>query len=649
MKSIVKILWGCAIVLGFHQDVCSQTVYYDALKLSSYTDPDNHQFQLMYKQQIDMVLAAYVDKQHTDFDTTTIRQIYKSNPFMYPFFPEGWPRTSTKGLSALSIETMFGALGSLDVTNLADGMAKFLVKRTKQELAVTFFDRFRKAIADTNCRDLKTLFPTTYTALYAIGDQIYYYDAYIQTLRESFEKDLRDLPEHLPTIIDNHPDYFAVHPDLEALIRSGLYIANAFKNEEPFGVILREYPVSYLDKLNPDIKASIQTLRLFSESLRDTATVMRPNAYWVTAQQIQRLVTDSIAFKIYLGLLYQQSKIDPIIFHDNISFTKILDSVAAYFYSSSYRYQNYLTRLGERTNTMIKLIDMYKSAPNDTNGLMIYYQYISTGIDILESASDLNIPESSDRFLTGKSNPKGTWTSYKMIARASANLVWDVKRRSYASAIVNTAAIYSLVFSDNTTATAKNLVKYGTFMASVVQAKTSDEVESAIEATVLPAGSARIKRSSCYDISLNAYVGLYYGVERIKNLDPPLVLFQPTPNSAGLTAPIGFALSTGTRIGSLSIFLSMIDLGAVASFRFSDDSTKQIPNVQLKDIFSPGIFLSYGIPEWPISINIGAQIGSNLRTVTATTKDLSKSMYYRYSISLCVDIPIMEIFNRSQY
>ncbi|MFX8731580.1 hypothetical protein ABTM48_20530, partial [Acinetobacter baumannii] len=52
---------------------------------------------------------------------------------------------------------LLSSIGGLDVTNIADGLAKFLVKRTKQELTIAFFSKFDSLIA--KYPDLQTVFP----------------------------------------------------------------------------------------------------------------------------------------------------------------------------------------------------------------------------------------------------------------------------------------------------------------------------------------------------------------------------------------------------------------------------------------------------------------------------------------------------------
>jgi len=200
--------------------------------------------------------------------------------------------------------------------------------------------------------------------------------------------------------------------------------------------------------------------------------------------------------------------------------------------------------------------------------------------------------------------------------------------------------------------------KYGAFMAAVATAKNSDEMESAIEAFVLPAGSSSVKRESPFNVSLNAYTGLFLGHESIQGISDKRIF-----NTYGVTAPIGISISRGERHlfnpwcgnghASYSVFISLIDIGAAAAFRFKDDTTAQVPKIQLKNILSPGIFLSIGLPKMPISFNLGAQMGPNLRQIdnnnnSRPSADASNRIYVRYSASLVVDIPLLNLYTKSR-
>lgn len=233
------------------------------------------------------------------------------------------------------------------------------------------------------------------------------------------------------------------------------------------------------------------------------------------------------------------------------------------------------------------------------------------------------------------------------------------------------------------------ILKYGTFMANIVQSDSAAEIRSAIEAAALPVGSFTIKRESRWNMSLNAYLGGYYGKEKLNNNSSTEL--SSWSKSYGVWVPIGIAASYGLgrhkNCGSVSLFLSLIDLGAVVSFRLqnpvsmdttfvADDpmttnmdetnsmkttsSINELPEIQLKNIIAPGIYAVYGIPKVPISIGGGVQRGPQLReitTLTEVTEDgtttempetVIESSAWRWQLFIAVDIPIVNLFSRSK-
>jgi hypothetical protein len=289
-----------------------------------------------------------------------------------------------------------------------------------------------------------------------------------------------------------------------------------------------------------------------------------------------------------------------------------------------------------------------------------------------------------------KINP--VFTDFLFIGRTAGNLALDISRRNYNAAIINALTIYTFCLNKdgreiamglkptadnqpgdgvvnnafaptdvqkaaskaaleeqtNINGVQEFILKFGTFMANVVQAGNSDEVSAAIEAVALPSGSARIKRESNFNIALNAYVGVFGAFEKMKGVDTGF-----KANNYGITAPIGIAFSIGNKFtnknknsSSFSLFLSILDLGAPTSFRFTDDKTEKVPTIQLRNIVSPGAFISWGLPGVPLSLNAGVQIGPSLRKVTQGTNTIQSGTYTRYSLSLAVDIPLLNFYNK---
>ncbi|HEY1202292.1 MAG TPA: hypothetical protein VGE79_14980, partial [Niastella sp.] len=248
--------------------------------------------------------------------------------------------------------------------------------------------------------------------------------------------------------------------------------------------------------------------------------------------------------------------------------------------------------------------------------------------------------------------------------RTAGDIALDLNRRNYGSAIINTYTLYKNTFVKDEIETSQPgkveelLMKYGSFMAAVAEAENSEEVAKAIETAVLPVGSSKIKRTTIFNVSVNAYTGLFTGHEWIKGLENK---DKTTFNTFGVTAPIGIAFSGGHRLlfwkkkaeWSTSLFLSLVDLGAIAAFRFGDDTTAQVPTIHLKNIIAPGAFLSLGIPNTPLSANFGVQMGPNLRKIDnnkelVPSEDNNNKIYWRLSAGICVDIPLLNLHTRTK-
>lgn len=661
------------------------------------------------------------------------------NQYLKNVMPNVFESTHSGNKIGDMTSSVLSSVGNLDVTNFADGLAKFIVDRTKQELNIAFFDKFKEVLNDPKYVDLKTVFPETYAVLMVIDNQIYNYNDYLQALRNAFDRDLSDLPNNLPSIIDNHSAYFDANPGLKVILQSSFYIAQQVQLKEHPGQMIANYPVDEFmgaqTGINQNIAASFKTLQLVSKSFKSKTDSLH---YWANDSLIKKLFTNDTAVKIYIGLLVQQAKKEDIIFKGKASkeLWKIIDS--SYTLARGYEeYKNFFRTVSSKVRDIEKAIEALKEINKDSLKVEKYHVIAGKALDLMDQLiavekmpffpKDLDIAKNAGIYIYS--------------ARTASDIVVDVNRKQYASAIMKTVMLYDTIFHrdavdtfiekeykvmhrekavsmtklkseleeeykklsvqtgknkstpnqekslakiserikdvskllkqiekdsidkgllkkwgdsirNELSMTIKSLLKYGTFMSAIIDAKTSDDVEAAIESAALPVGSARIKRESTFNIALNAYCGPYMGYERVYDLDPKwMSASKSTVNSYGLTAPVGISVSYGGNCkraknhSSYSLFLSVIDIGAIASFRFSDTLTEVLPTIQLKNILSPGIFFSYGIPKSPISVNAGWQMGPLLRKVDAQMNENTYSdRYGRVSLSICIDIPIVNFY-----
>lgn len=575
---------------------------------------------------------------------------------------------SIQGLVGKTLPSL-SSVGNLDVTTLADGLAKFLVERAKQELTIAFFDKFETILAEE--KQLQILFPSTYRNLTVIGDQIYQFSGYIDMLRQGFQKDLANLLANFSRLVDDKSmnEFFSQVPELRIILSDGLYLALRLKNGDHIGDALNSYITSRtidLQKIDTTLYSSVVLLNIVSQSLRSDSK----SQYWISMEQLRKLENESI-LKIYLGLIYQRviqhqyRYMSPELTLAGKTVAEIMKEGAVDFNNfKTTVYNSYLLPLVEKarlTDTRFRLIRQTLTSDDKQPSYQEYYDLMNASFDLLEQV------KTTASLFTKKDIEPAFADKFFTSFRSLSNMYVDLNEKQYVSVVAEMAYLYDQTIVEHVEdkpaidqekkeallKKARNvsgfLIRYGNFIALVAKAETSDEVKQAIEAVALPAGSARIKRESQYNVALNAWVGLRGSYENIavnneSNFEPSFGVFAPV----GVAFSKGFAPKTKGRGGkSLTGFLSLIDIGALASFRFYDEYTEAVPQVQLKDIISPGVFAVYGFGKVPVSLGFGYQMGPRLHKVTATEATKVSEVYHRFSLFLAVDIPIINLYTKT--
>jgi hypothetical protein len=136
---------------------------------------------------------------------------------------------------------------------------------------------------------------------------------------------------------------------------------------------------------------------------------------------------------------------------------------------------------------------------------------------------------------------------------------------------------------------------------------------------------------------VNAYVGGSIGLEHISQAHSNSVGFGGL--SVPIGAEVGWPLGNGGGVDSISIFVPLIDVGTVASFRFKSPDTDQQPALTFSQIVAPGAFAVFGITQkYPVSIGVGAQFVPKLRRPAGGGNGLFDAI--RYGAFVAIDVPI---------
>jgi hypothetical protein len=737
MKQITLIFF---IVLFAHSANCQQGIFYLAKYLREQYSPDAGT--IPFDAPIKTALEKDVYK-NLNVDTALLN----TNPFFKNLFEPA----SGSGITSF-IAPAIRNIGGLDVTNIADGLAQFLIKRGKEELNIAFFQRM-KDFLDSNV-EAKTLFPTTSAFLSNI--ESYRYAELLQSLREAFYKDINNLIVNLNLLIDlpKYQQLLKTLPEIRLAIRSAKIVSalsQPGQSLHPAELIDQLANLQEWSEINSNLGSSWKLLDIISQSVRkDTTTDSKVG--WIKFNDFQNsILKDSITLKIFLGLLYQQVGDKSVSFQINGSIT----SVQGFMFDHSHDIlmisdliENFLL-LANDVDLTIQDFNTKRSKDALTND--DYYSYINKAINVLEygfKVANVIKPDIvNDKYIkiAGNANDlyKNIYTknynaavmnAFDILDQAlsksgSGNVIYynvvnlikqaesdsakaekisdNLKKFALITKNIDTielaikdtsklnnliddkefvkelknnlqsiksitdnkekldtlvenltkiVSLYSASFIDQKTL--EKILRYGNMIASIVKAESAQEAEAAIEAAVLPAGSSSIKKNSAWNVSLNAYIGGYLG-RSTNNTDE----IDGNNSSVGVTAPIGIAVSkglgyywkNGPTIGSLSLYGTLIDVGAIAGYRLNDDSTALDQKITLNDIFTPGGYLVYGLGlpfNWasyiPLSVGYGWQYGSKLYYKKDDGKlAVSDKSRWRSNWFVAIDIPLANFWTKN--
>ena len=549
-------------------------------------------------------------------------------------------KSDLSGLGALA-----GGGGGMVFDNFAKGLTLFIVERFKQELSSAFFRDFKKKMEKYD--DLSTLFPQTSVILGNVDKDVYKFNTYINELRESFVKDMQGLPSHSRAyligkeeFLDNFPEIKYAMADAfeltDMLLETEVNIFDIFKYLGKDAYIQSDI-VFNNDKIN-DIKASLAIANEIVQSLRAVDT----DEMFLARDQVKTIFKNDDALIIYCGLQYQ--KIKHLKFGNDISMSQIFSPENRFKIAETLRHT---IALGETFKGY--KAELNQTGLSDSLRMEIRYKVFTSTFDLLENklsfVENLIKKESISNVNIELDTFHQTISHFMSLTRALGEMGFDLKRENYSSAIMNlTKAITLLPIKDNKKV-AKVIMKYGVFASEVAEAKTPEQAKSVIERHAMPVGGSSKKKHASFDISINSYMGLSGGSETLITDSTSYTASYVSP-----ATPIGISISKGFgRGGSVSLFIPIIDVGALATYRLNDNDFGDLPELTFGNVFSPGGYLVYGMGgDIPIAIGFGAQMGPNLRKVSNSQFDVTEARGFRMGVFLAVDIPIFSIYSKGK-
>jgi hypothetical protein len=659
------------------KSISAQNAFYDALLLEQKQATTNPKFREESLDTVYAILSNYVPD-HIKNDRAKIESEFSGNPYMGYLLP-GEPQTSPEMKRWLA--QSFSPVGGLDITTFADGIGKFLADRTKEEINIAFFEKFRDLLLAYP--ELNHMFPSTHKYLGVVS--AYEYSNMLTTLRQAFERDLKNLVHNMASLSSlkiSDCDKCKTQKQKSACRNRVSVIKKSFETQAgqataaalliTDGVINKLNPADIIRHIgnneaivngHTDLGNILELLGILSESIRHADA----NQNWVSKVEFASLSSNSTARHIYLGLVYQKIKSCEIKIADR-DISGLLDTAK----TSNNKLIVYLNKFIELGTT---LQSSYTKAQNDTIGST--ESKIKSTIAALKSLSDftgvaVNFKDVNPNiaYLPKHINYVFTLTS------GGLEITQNILDKNYSAAVLSSLLMVDSILQTEKYQTVKgkinvsgdledttlvninfkrNFLRYGTFFANVIKAENSDDVKKAIQSVALPPGSSSIKKTTNFNISLQAYTG-FSGGREIANLKTPAsqgVFF----NALSVYAPVGIAFSTGLKshknpankynAGSLTAMFSIIDVGAIFAYRFKDpgstlgDSVK----IRLENIFAPGANIIYGIPKVPLSIGTGLQWQPSLTRLTNTNATVTNNSGVRWQLFLVFDLSVLNLYS----
>ncbi|MCB0429668.1 MAG: hypothetical protein H6585_07180 [Flavobacteriales bacterium] len=642
MKKILCFI-GAAL---FASSGMSQNAWIDAHRLASYVAPAN--FFAPESDEAKTIILQTLDQYGYP------RSGQQGNPFLDPMMAQGG--LSSAESTQVPLAGGFSSLnpfGGLSATNIAGGLADFLVERAQAELTVSFFQKMQNALA--NVPELTTLFPETAKLLSNL-------DAaqamnLVPTLRPAFRDDLETLTQHVPDLASMQVAANAKPKAKERAVaiekffhsKDGLVIwalcdvFNGIVDGDDLEVALAAIYQDPMFMAAEDsvLSNGVNLIKLADFLVRGTTSGRGLN--W------QNLVTNATLRKVYLGLLWSDANQHNIRFKvgQNVVYLKNviedLDKNPADIPALFASWQG----MGDNGRKLVS--DMRKQNTADDT------QRLSAAIPYAQHLT--NLFESLEKTLVKLQVVKPAQQLSEDARSFMSEIRDDISQASHTMALLpaitaqdfQEVVYHAFQLLDGMDLQSNHILTYARLMAAVLTAQSSDEAKQAIEAIALPPGSASVKRASACNISLNAYIGPFYGREysTTAGTDPSSI--------TGISAPVGLAISSGKWdkkqkiIAGGTLFFSVIDVGALTAYRLENTDAEDLPELSFQNLLAPGASLYLNIRNTPFSVGGGGQFGPALREISSTGTGTSSAVLTggkRWHVAILVDIPLLNFFTK---
>lgn len=590
-------------------------------------------------------------------DYANIKREFSSNYYFNAIFDsEKFKELQSGGGSAVT--SLSGSVPSMNT--LAEGLAGFYIDRVNEEINDAFFIHLQEALS--KYPELRILFPNTLTSLDKI--KVTSYQQSLNVIKAAYQADLKELLHNISGLatLQKYQQLVNNHPPLTLLFATCNLLDMLQQKKSPADILYTLGTAPYVQlplikNKNTNDYASVIGLAAAISNAFININLSDPRAIsyqWVSNEAISSIINNKEQYKLFMGLLCLNIKHIHI---GNINIYKTLtDSTVA----------SKICAVPTVANNFVNLINTLKSTIltlNSANGVSSKTAlYIDMAVEFTGTAKYLINLLPVEARTTATSRIEAINNYYIPLLYQTNRVVEQLENKAYSAAIFQADTLVIQIQEAVTSAISeskgsirdslKNLqtvlqeahecyLKYGPFIAAVAEAQNANDVKNAISAFALPVGSSRLKKEHRFSWGLNSYVGLYYSwnSNHTGNNLPR--------NERGITAPLGIAANwkLPNRLGSISAYGGIIDIGAIFSYKVNTDNSVQ-SQIEFGQLLSPSLGLVYGLfmakkYNIPISIGYNYQWGPRLKNIDKSGNSVLSALTTRHNLFIAIDIPLL--------
>lgn len=532
-------------------------------------------------------------------------------------------------------------------TQIIYGIVDFTISRAKEQLVEKYLSGWYEKLDSSQI--IKDLLPQTLGTLKAFNEkQSLSMARFGDKWKSAFQEDFRNVPLAL------QKESFVSSLLKKAEVSDSLQVAPIISGGSKlvYDLYLKKHLVNSVSDLSTDYlleQNTINTKSYFKQAIVLTDILLKAggemkNNYTykpVMVEGFKQMDTD--AWKAFIKLLYtkHQKELAFALGNDsNNIITKLLDNKNAEV--------DDFANLFKKTISLISTYQtMINGGENQINSKLSFedsrklfelsFQLTEHSVDIL-SYLIKNNKDDTEKLIKFKRVSKEYYTAISEIAEGVAN-------KQYGDVVDGTLGIMRLIDTQGKiTDVITKLHIYGSFMINIINAKTADEVKTALE-ELIPKNLYQLKNTHSFSISLSAYPSVFGGWEKIT---------KTNTEAASISAfmPMGIDFSIGNKkkgstksFSSTNLFLQFLDFGAVLNYRLnSKEDEEASPNVTFKQLLSPGFSIMRHFKNSPLVIGAGINYTPSLRTVNVAGNEY-KDNAWRIGVFCAVDVTFFHLYN----